>query len=97
MPLAEPLGRVGGCGDGPTPSRPLCRRILTRRVINAKRYAAASGANRIRSELLLCDLQRYKIDEIPAAYKAIDVVMEDASDLVTVLHELRQFLNVKGQ
>ncbi len=37
------------------------------------------------------------IDEISAAYKAIDVVMEDASDLVTVLHELRQFLNVKGE
>lgn len=36
------------------------------------------------------------IDEIPDAYKNIDVVMEDAADLVTVLHELRQLLNVKG-
>jgi tRNA-splicing ligase RtcB len=36
------------------------------------------------------------IDEIPDAYKSIDVVMEDARDLVTVLHELRQIMNVKG-
>ncbi|OZD47846.1 RNA-splicing ligase RtcB [Rhodococcus sp. 06-1477-1B] len=36
------------------------------------------------------------IDEIPDAYKSIDVVMEDARDLVSVEHELRQILNVKG-
>lgn len=36
------------------------------------------------------------IDEIPQAYKDIDVVMEDASDLVKVRHELRQIINVKG-
>lgn len=36
------------------------------------------------------------IDEIPAAYKDIDVVMADAADLVSVRHELRQIVNVKG-
>lgn len=36
------------------------------------------------------------IDEIPAAYKDIDVVMEDAADLVEVRHTLRQIVNVKG-
>jgi tRNA-splicing ligase RtcB len=36
------------------------------------------------------------IDEIPAAYKDIDVVMEDARDLVDIEYELRQVLNVKG-
>lgn len=36
------------------------------------------------------------IDEIPDAYKPIDVVMEDARDLVSIEHELRQILNVKG-
>jgi tRNA-splicing ligase RtcB len=36
------------------------------------------------------------VDEIPQAYKPIDVVMNDAKDLVTVRHELRQILNVKG-
>jgi tRNA-splicing ligase RtcB len=36
------------------------------------------------------------LDEIPQAYKPIDVVMQDASDLVEVRHTLRQFVNVKG-
>lgn len=36
------------------------------------------------------------LDEIPGAYKSIDQIMEDARDLVTVDHELRQLLNVKG-
>jgi tRNA-splicing ligase RtcB len=36
------------------------------------------------------------VDEIPAAYKDIDQVMADQTDLVTVLHTLRQVLNYKG-
>lgn len=36
------------------------------------------------------------VDEAPAAYKPVDVVMADAADLVSVDHELRQILNVKG-
>ncbi|MFI9008219.1 RtcB family protein [Actinosynnema sp. NPDC053489] len=36
------------------------------------------------------------IDEIPAAYKDIDVVMRDAEDLVEIRHTLRQIVNVKG-
>lgn len=36
------------------------------------------------------------IDEIPQAYKDIDQVMEDASDLVEVVHQFRQIVNVKG-
>jgi tRNA-splicing ligase RtcB (3'-phosphate/5'-hydroxy nucleic acid ligase) len=36
------------------------------------------------------------LDEAPGAYKDIDVVMEDAKDLVQVRHTLRQFVNVKG-
>lgn len=36
------------------------------------------------------------LDEIPGAYKDIDQVMADAADLVTIDHELRQILNVKG-
>jgi len=36
------------------------------------------------------------VDEIPAAYKDIDRVMEDAADLVDVVHTLRQVMNVKG-
>ena len=36
------------------------------------------------------------IDEIPDAYKDIDQVMADATDLVSVRHKLRQIVNVKG-
>lgn len=36
------------------------------------------------------------IDEIPQAYKDIDVVMGDAADLVRIRHTLRQIINVKG-
>lgn len=36
------------------------------------------------------------LDEIPGAYKPIDQIMEDAEDLVSIDHTLRQFLNVKG-
>lgn len=36
------------------------------------------------------------LDEIPAAYKDIDIVMEDAKDLVSIKHTLRQIINVKG-
>jgi tRNA-splicing ligase RtcB len=36
------------------------------------------------------------LDEIPGAYKPIDVVMADAADLVEVRHTLRQIVNVKG-
>ena len=36
------------------------------------------------------------LDEIPQAYKPIDRVMADASELVEVRHVLRQLVNVKG-
>lgn len=37
------------------------------------------------------------LDEIPAAYKDVDVVMADAAGLVEVRHTLRQIVNVKGE
>lgn len=36
------------------------------------------------------------LEEHPDAYKDIDVVMEDAKDLVSIDHVLRQIVNVKG-
>ena len=36
------------------------------------------------------------LDELPGAYKDIDVVMEQSRDLVDVVHTFRQILNVKG-
>ncbi len=36
------------------------------------------------------------IDEIPQAYKDIDVIMDDSSNLVEIKHTLRQIINIKG-
>jgi tRNA-splicing ligase RtcB len=36
------------------------------------------------------------VDEIPSAYKDIDEVMANQSDLVEIVHTLRQVVNVKG-
>ena len=36
------------------------------------------------------------VDEIPSAYKDIDEVMANQSDLVKIVHTLRQVVNVKG-
>ena len=36
------------------------------------------------------------LDEIPSAYKDIDVVMENAKDLVKIQHTLHQIINCKG-
>ena len=36
------------------------------------------------------------LDELPGAYKDIDLVMEQSKDLVDIVHEFRQILNVKG-
>ena len=36
------------------------------------------------------------IDELPGAYKDIDLVMEQSKDLVEVIHTFRQIVNVKG-
>ena len=36
------------------------------------------------------------LDELPGAYKDIDLVIEQSKDLVEVVHEFRQIINVKG-
>ena len=43
-----------------------------------------------------CRKDKDVIDEIPSAYKDIDVVMENQSDLVEVVHTLHQVVCVKG-
>jgi tRNA-splicing ligase RtcB len=43
-----------------------------------------------------CRKDKGVIDEIPGAYKDIDVVMDNQSDLVEVVHTLRQVVCVKG-
>ncbi len=48
------------------------------------------------TEGIECRKDKGVIDEIPAAYKDIDVVMENQSDLVEVVHTLKQVVCVKG-
>lgn len=36
------------------------------------------------------------LDEIPGCYKDIDIVMENAKDLIKIKHTLKQIINVKG-
>jgi tRNA-splicing ligase RtcB len=43
-----------------------------------------------------CRKDQGVLDEIPAAYKDIDVVMANQTDLVDVVHTLRQVLCIKG-
>ncbi len=43
-----------------------------------------------------CRKDKKVIDEIPGAYKSIDEVMANQSDLVEVVHTLKQVVCVKG-
>ena len=45
---------------------------------------------------VVCRKDKGVIDEIPAAYKNIDQVMDNQSDLVEVVHTLKQVICVKG-
>ena len=43
-----------------------------------------------------CRKDQGVLDEIPGAYKDIDAVMANQSDLVEIVHTLKQVLCVKG-
>ena len=45
---------------------------------------------------VVCRKDAGVLDEIPGAYKSIEEVMLNQSDLTKTLHELRQVLCVKG-
>lgn len=68
--------------------RALSRREAKRRFTVDDHIRATSGVE--------CRKDAAVIDETPAAYKPIDKVMKAQSDLVEVLHELRQVVCVKG-
>ncbi len=48
------------------------------------------------TEGVICRKDKNVIDEIPGAYKDIDVVMANQTDLVEVIHTLKQLVCVKG-
>lgn len=61
----------------------------------AKRLFTADDLTK-QTEGIECPKDESRVDEIPAAYKSIDKVMENQSDLVEIVHTLRQIVNVKG-
>jgi tRNA-splicing ligase RtcB len=71
-------------GAGREYSRSAARKTFTRAQLDE----AMEGIEWGRSDAFL--------DEIPGAYKDVDVVMADAADLVKVEHTLHQIVNVKG-
>jgi tRNA-splicing ligase RtcB len=71
-------------GAGRNHSRSAARRLFTREDLDSRMAGIEWG----HSDAFL--------DEHPDAYKNIDTVMNDAADLVTVDHTLRQIVNVKG-
>jgi tRNA-splicing ligase RtcB len=71
-------------GAGREHSRTAARRLFTRDQLRARMAGIEYR-----------DTDAF-IDEIPDAYKEIDVVMQDAADLVEIRHTLHQLVNVKG-
>jgi tRNA-splicing ligase RtcB len=71
-------------GAGRNYSRAAARRTFTRDDLDQRMAGIAWGESNA------------FLDEHPNAYKPIDQVMQDAADLVDVVHTLRQFVNVKG-
>ncbi len=71
-------------GAGRRYSRSAARKTFTRGQLDS----AMRGIEWRRTDAFL--------DEIPGAYKDVEVVMRDAADLVEIRHTLRQIVNVKG-
>lgn len=68
--------------------RAMSRTEAKQRITLADHRAATEGIE--------CRKDKDVIDESPAAYKDISAVMAAQSDLIEVVHRLRQVLNVKG-
>jgi tRNA-splicing ligase RtcB len=68
-------------------------RLMSR--AEAKRRFSTTDLAR-QTEGVECRKDAGVIDEIPQAYKAIEEVMANQSDLVEVVHTLKQVLCVKG-
>jgi RNA-splicing ligase RtcB len=66
------------------------------RTAAKKLFTTTDLAEQMVGKVWLAQRAQALLDEIPAAYKDIDQVMADQSDLVEVLHSLHQVLNYKG-
>ncbi len=63
---------------------------------NAAARAFVEADLRRQTEGVVCRKDKGVIDEIPAAYKDIDAVMENQKDLTEIVHTLKQVVCVKG-
>jgi tRNA-splicing ligase RtcB len=68
--------------------RTMGRREAERRFTVEQHALATAGIE--------CDKTASTLDETPACYKDVDAVMAAQSDLVEIVHTLKQFINVKG-
>jgi len=84
-------------GKGAAESFHSCAHGAGRRMSrNAARKAFDLNDLAKQTEGVVCRKDQGVLDEIPAAYKDIDQVMANQSDLVEVVHTLKQVLCVKG-
>jgi tRNA-splicing ligase RtcB len=66
------------------------------RTAAKKLWTARDLATQMQGKVWLAHRAKALVDEIPSAYKDIDQVMADQTDLVEVRHTLHQVLNYKG-
>jgi len=84
-------------GKGAAESFHSCAHGAGRRMSrNAARRAFTVSDLEKQTEGVVCRKDHGVLDEIPGAYKSIDEVMANQSDLVEVVHTLKQVLCVKG-
>ncbi len=84
-------------GKGNAESFDSCAHGAGRRMSrNAAQKAFSIDDLEKQTEGVVCRKDRGVLDEIPGAYKDIEQVMADQSDLVEVVHTLKQVLCVKG-
>jgi tRNA-splicing ligase RtcB (3'-phosphate/5'-hydroxy nucleic acid ligase) len=95
-------GSMGACsyivrGKGSDESFHSCAHGAGRRMSRTqaqKSYTAQDVVEQTRG--VVCRKDRGVVDEIPGAYKPIDEVMANQTDLVETLHTLKQVICVKG-
>jgi len=84
-------------GRGSAESFQSCAHGAGRRMSrNAAQKQFSTADLEAQTEGVICRKDRGVLDEIPGAYKDIDEVMDHQSDLVEVVHTLKQVLCVKG-
>ncbi len=84
-------------GKGNAESFDSCAHGAGRRMSRSAAVKQFSAADLVRqTEGVICRKDQGVVDEIPGAYKDIDTVMANQSDLVDVLHTLKQVVCVKG-